>query len=40
MLMVSLLSDGKGMSGFRVWTGIMDKKETHYVPTQRTGDPV
>ncbi|MFM7402830.1 MAG: hypothetical protein ACKO1N_01795, partial [Erythrobacter sp.] len=25
---------------FRVWAGIMGKKETHYVPTQRTCDPV
>jgi hypothetical protein len=23
---------------FRVWAGIMGKKESHYVPTQRTGD--
>ena len=23
---------------FRVWTGIMGKKESHYVPTQRTCD--
>ena len=25
---------------FRVWAGIMGKKESHYVPTQRTCDPV
>ena len=25
---------------FRVWAGIMGKKESHYVPTQRTRDPV
>lgn len=25
---------------FRVWAGIMGKKETHYVPTQRTCDSV
>ncbi|QNE07213.1 transposase (plasmid) [Croceicoccus marinus] len=24
---------------FRVWAGIMGKKESHYVPTQRTCDP-
>lgn len=23
---------------FRVWAGIMGKKESHYVPTQGTGD--
>jgi hypothetical protein len=25
---------------FRVWAGIMGKKESHYVATQRTCDPV
>jgi hypothetical protein len=25
---------------FRVWAGIMGKKESHYVPTQRTCDPL
>ena len=25
---------------FRVWAGIMGKKESHYVPTKRTCDPV
>ena len=25
---------------FRVWAGIMGKKESHYVPTQRTCDSV
>lgn len=25
---------------FRVWSGIMGKKESHYVPTQGTDDPV
>jgi len=25
---------------FRVWAGIMGKKESHYVSTQRTCDPV
>jgi hypothetical protein len=24
---------------FRVWAGIMGKKESHYVPTQRACDP-
>ena len=24
---------------FRVWAGIMGKKESHHVPTQRAGDP-
>jgi hypothetical protein len=24
---------------FRVWAGIMAKKESHYVPTQRAYDP-
>jgi hypothetical protein len=24
---------------FRVWAGIMGKKETHYVSTQGAGDP-
>ncbi len=34
----------RGLSGdcqeFRVWAGIMGKKESHYVSTQRAGDPV
>jgi hypothetical protein len=25
---------------FRVWAGIMGKKESHYVTTQRTCDPI
>jgi membrane fusion protein len=32
---------GKGdCQEFRVWAGIMGKKESHYVPTKRTCDPV
>src|SRR3546814_17694873 len=32
------LADGD-CHDFRVWAGIMGKKESHYVTTQRAGDP-
>ena len=33
------VDEGSGdCQDFRVWAGIMGKKESHYVPTQRTGD--
>jgi len=34
-----LLLDIGDCQEFRVWAGIMGKKESHYVPTQRTCDP-
>ena len=41
---VERLMAAMGLAGncqdFRVWAGIMGKKESHYVPTQRTCDPV
>ena len=30
---------GRDCQDFRVWAGIMGKKETYYVPTQGAGDP-
>ena len=32
--------EGGDCQEFRVWAGIMGKKESHYVPTKRTCDPV
>jgi transposase len=29
---------GRDCQDFRVWAGIMGKKESHYVPTQGAGD--
>src|SRR3546814_7149301 len=31
--------DPRVFHDFRVWAGIMGKKESHYVTTQRAGDP-
>jgi len=31
-------SFGRDCQDFRVWAGIMGKKECHYVPTQGAGD--
>jgi transposase, IS5 family len=37
---VECIGKGKGdCQQFRVWAGIMGKKESHYVPTQGAGDP-
>ena len=33
-------AEARDCQDFRVWAGIMGKKESHYVPTQRTCDPV
>ena len=34
----SLVAPAWGCQEFRVWTGIMEGKESHYVTTQRTFD--
>ncbi len=33
---LSARAAGEDCQDFRVWAGIMGKKESHYVPTQRT----
>jgi hypothetical protein len=35
-----LYATSRDCQEFRVWAGIMGKKESHYVPTKRTCDPV
>jgi lipopolysaccharide/colanic/teichoic acid biosynthesis glycosyltransferase len=36
----SMREERRDCQEFRVWAGIMGKKESHYVPTQRTCDPL
>ena len=35
---VAATGHARDCQDFRVWAGIMGKKESHYVPTQGTGD--
>jgi hypothetical protein len=36
----AVVDTSRDCQDFRVWAGIMGKKESHYVSTQRTCDPV